>query len=294
MKGFTTHHTIIAQKNSKFDPKTCLWAAIQKALEKFKPQTKVRLVLRARMERILPTVDAQSIIEVTNFQSKTEITPESTNLDELWIEMVEQILENILVFQMNGPSCTFHSIVSLDIHSVRHKPLKGGSWVPTPKYLANKKALVNMKFRNVRTNALDNQCFKWCLARALNLVKNHPERITKQLEDQAETLNFDGTAFPVELKAIDKFEKQNPGIAVNVLGYEDEGKKKVIYPLRESEMEERKHEVNLLLLEDKHYVLIKWGRWIVKAFDETNVRPRWKKGFLLAMFEFLYKEGSVE
>ena len=83
-----------------------------------------------------------------NFQSKTEIILEATNLDELWIEMVEQILENISVFQMNGYGWTCHSIVSLDIHTEKYKPLRGGSWLPTPKFLANKKALVNMKFQS--------------------------------------------------------------------------------------------------------------------------------------------------
>jgi len=38
---------------------------------------------------------------------------------------------------------------------------------------------------------------------------------------------------------------------VNVLGYED----KKIFPLCISEMVEREHYVNLLLLEDKHFVL---------------------------------------
>ena len=212
LKGFTTHYTIKAPKNQKFDPKTFLSTVKQKALEKFKPQTKVRLALRARMERIPPTADAQYIIEVRNVQSKTEIILEATNLDELWIEMVEQILENISVFQMNGSGWTFHSIVSLNIHTEKYrpKPLRGSSWVPTPKFLANKKALVNMKFQSEKKNKVDNQCFKWSIVRALNLVKIHPERITKQLEEQAETLNFDGIAFPVSWKGIDKFEKQNP------------------------------------------------------------------------------------
>jgi len=253
LKGLTTHYTIKAPKNQTFDPKTFLSVVKQKALENFKPQTLVRLVLRARMERILPTAEAQPIIEVRNFQSKTEIILKATNLDELWIEMVEQILENISVFQMNGSGWTFHSIVSLDINTEKYKPLRGGSWVPTPKFLANKKALVNMKFQSEKKNKEDNQ---WSIVRALKLVKIHPERITKQLEEQAKTLNktlnFDGIAFPVSWKGIDKFEKQNPKILVNVLGYEE----KNIHPLRISEMTEREREVNLLLLENKHYVLI--------------------------------------
>jgi len=109
-----------------------------------------------------------------------------------------------------------------------------------------------MKFQSEKKNKADNQFFKWSIVRALNLVKIHPERITKQLEEQADTLNFDGIAFPVSWKGIDKFEKQNSKILVNVLGYEE----KNVHPLRISEMTERERKVNLLLLEGKHYVLI--------------------------------------
>jgi len=100
LKGFAEEHTIKVT-NQTFDPKTFLMVVKQKALEKFQSQTKVRLVLKARMEKISPTVGS-SIIEVRNFQSKTAIVLESTNLDELWTEIVEQMLENIAVFQMNG------------------------------------------------------------------------------------------------------------------------------------------------------------------------------------------------
>ena len=107
-----------------------------------------------------------------------------------------------------------------------------------------------MKFSN--ENKTDNQCFKWCIARALNPVKDHLERITGKLEEQAETLNFKNMSFPVKLRDINKFDIQNPNISVNVLGYDDdEDKKKLIYPLRISEMDKRLHEVNLLMLEDK-------------------------------------------
>ena len=88
--------------------------------------------------------------------------------------------------------------------------------------------------------------------KGLNPVKDHLERMTKQLEKQAETSNFDEISFPMKLKDIKKFERQNPQISVDVLGCED----KKIFPLRISEMAEREHDVNLLLLEDKHFVLI--------------------------------------
>ena len=134
------------------------------------------------------------------------------------------------VFQMNGSGWTFHSIVSLDIHTVRYKPLRGVTHVPLPKFLAVKEALNNMYFRSEKKNLEDNQCFKWCVARALNPVKKDSSRITKTLQEQAKELIFDEIEVPVSLKAITKFEKQNPEISINVLGYEDT-RKKTIFPL---------------------------------------------------------------
>ena len=66
-----------------------------------------------------------------NFQSKTMILA-STDLNELWTEMTKKILENIAGFQMNGSVWTFHSIVSLDIHTARYKPWRGGTYVKLP------------------------------------------------------------------------------------------------------------------------------------------------------------------
>jgi len=97
LKGFAEEHTIKAT-NQTFDPKAFLMVVKQKALEKFQSQTKVRLVLKARMEKVSPT-DGSSIVEVRNFQSKTAIVLESTNLDELWTEIVEQIWKTFQFFK---------------------------------------------------------------------------------------------------------------------------------------------------------------------------------------------------
>jgi len=54
------------------------------------------------MENAIPAAIDKTITEVGNFHSITEIVVESTNLDELWNEMCEQVLENLTVFQING------------------------------------------------------------------------------------------------------------------------------------------------------------------------------------------------
>ena len=101
----------------------------------------------------------------------------------------------------------------------------------------------------------DDQCFKWSVVRALNPVDVHPERITKELKDQSERLDWSGLKFPVKLDHIVIFEKFNPSISINVFGFED----RVVYPLRLSKSKSEQT-INLLLISDgekQHYCLIK-------------------------------------
>ena len=130
--------------------------------------------------------------------------------------MTEQVLEDLAKFQMNRSGWKFHSIVALDIHTVGYEPLNRSSWAPLLKFLARKKAIINM------TNT-DSHCFKWRIARALNSVERVSERITKILSKEAESLNFKGIEFPMNLKDVDKFERLNPEIKVNAFGYKAEG-----------------------------------------------------------------------
>jgi len=61
----------------------------------------------------------------------------------------------------------------------------------------------------------DDQCFKWCIARALNPIEKNSERIDKKLKLQAEELNWKGINFPVSWHDIDKFERCNVGLRLN-------------------------------------------------------------------------------
>ena len=65
----------------------------------------------------------------------------------------------------------------------------------------------------------DDECFKWCVTRALNPVSANAERITKILRKQSKELNWDGIKFPLDPLKIDCFEKQNKSLGVNVFGY---------------------------------------------------------------------------
>ena len=58
--------------------------------------------------------------------------------------------------------------------------------------------------------------------------ENHPERVDKDLREQSKKLNWDKIEFPVSLDQIKRFEKNNPDVSVNELGYKN--KNKLVYP----------------------------------------------------------------
>ena len=125
--------------------------------------------------------------------------------------------------------------------------MKGNSWIPLPEAISKKKAIINIKNEN-------DECFKWCVTRALNPVEKNAERITQKLGKQAEELNWKGIEFPMEVDKIDRFEKNNSNISVNVFYLNGS-----VQPLRISEVE-RERNIDLLLIEEdgkKHYYLIK-------------------------------------
>jgi len=113
----------------------------------------------------------------------------------------------------------------------------------------SKKAIINVKNE-------DNECFKWAVTRAVHPVDHSAELVSKILRKQAETLNWEGINFPMPLKDITKFEKQNPSISVNMFGYEGG-----VYPLRISEHPEGTIHVDLFLIANEegmqHYGWIK-------------------------------------
>ena len=211
-------------------------------------RTKVKLVLICNMEK--PSTLGETIIAPSNFSSEIEVNLDGTNENDLFVRMTERAIENMASQQQSeGSGWRLHSIIRLELHVVNYNPLRGEAWVALVKELANKNAIINPQNK-------DDKCFLWCVLRALNPAKDHPERIDKKLKEKENTLNMEGIEYPVSLKDIDKFEKQNPSIFITVFGYED----KSVYVLRNSENTNREHNVILLLIKEKgvnHYCLVK-------------------------------------
>ena len=110
-----------------------------------------------------------------------------------------------------------------------------------------RKGLINIKNKN-------NECFRWCHIRHLNLQKKNPQRITKVDRQFIGRLNYEGIGFPVSQKQYNKIEKQN-SIRINIFGYE-KGQPYLIHISKEK----FEHQMNLLLItkdKKRHYILIR-------------------------------------
>ena len=217
---------------------------------------KTKLYLNCKMSR--SDRDGLTLIKRFSFHSiGQKIITEATDPHEIYNEMRDEIEEEIQkVEQAEGSGWVFLEVENLTLHTDIWDPIKASSYIDLPKELKNKNAIINMKNE-------DNKCFLWCVLRALNPSKDkHPSRIDKDLKSKENTLNMEGIEYPVSLKDINRFEKQNPEISISVLGY---SKDERIYPLRISKFtkmkkeDERKHNIVLLLIkngDNSHYCLI--------------------------------------
>ena len=173
-------------------------------------------------ERTGTKSEAEEIFTEYHFNTKNNIVDASTNLTDFLSVSVERLIELIESLQGRGSGWIFDEVLHFDILTNVYKPLAGSSYIPLPKFLASKKAIINPK------NS-DQECFKWAVTEAAYPQKRDRDRITKTSKENAELFNWDGIKFPVKLSQISLFEKNNPGYVINVLGYsEDDG----IYPVR--------------------------------------------------------------
>ena len=181
------------------------------------------------------------------------IINEGTDINALYDEMRNQIDERVDLLQdTEGSGWEFEELDKIDILTVGYNPLRASKYIPLPKFIADKKAVINIQNK-------DDNCFMWCVARAISPTEHNAHRIDKKLKEAAKTLNMNGIRAPTPIEDIYKFENQNPDFSIVVLGLNEYNN---IITLKDSKYTiERKHFVLLLLIKDedknKHYTLVK-------------------------------------
>jgi len=81
------------------------------------------------------------------FHTEQEVNLEGNDLEKMYVKMKDTIIERMTNFMKLGSGWRFRSIVKLVVHTVKYTPLKVSSYIPLPKYLIAKNAIINFKKR---------------------------------------------------------------------------------------------------------------------------------------------------
>ncbi|XP_039299386.1 uncharacterized protein LOC120355131 [Nilaparvata lugens] len=201
---------------------------------------KFNLVLEATYFR--STLD-KNILEQEEFQNVAFKTPNYTifsiiNLPDIINQACITLLDEESKFEGNSSGWSLLIIDGLLIRISRHIPLRGSSYISLSPLLSARKAIIN-------PINMDQQCFKWAIL-AKHVQGSHPERVNDRYHQLEERYNFSGIGFPTTISQIDRFEKDNPGVSVNIYGVDE---KNVIFPRRVGNVMKADHFDLLLLCE---------------------------------------------
>jgi len=136
-------------------------------------------------------------------------------LNYMMNQFIDEVRGEIEAWSQRGSGWVVDEILEAIINVAQYQPLNGGSYMPLPDKLKNKKAIINIQNR-------DNQCLRWALRAALFPAPRGAQVSRPSSYPTNDGLNFTGIDFPTPVSQIDKLERQNPNLAINVFGWEKE------------------------------------------------------------------------
>ena len=136
-------------------------------------------------------------------------------LNHMMNQFVDDVRGEIEAWSQRGSGWVVDEILEAIINVAQYQPLNGGSYMPLPVKLKNKKAILNIQNR-------DNQCLRWSIRAALFSAPRgrNPQRPSSYPTNDG--FNFTGIDFPTPVSQIDKLERQNLNLAINVFGWDKE------------------------------------------------------------------------
>ena len=220
---------------------------IQKKLEEelkaLKGGLKFQLALKVGLVKVNP--DGSEEYTDPILRHKQEAVLQKSEIKAALQQAFPRVLETLEKWTQRGSGWAVVQVHSLWLGIARYQPLRGGSCIPLPAAVKNKKAVVNVKNR-------DDHCLRWALRSALFQVAKDPHRPTKY--PTADGLDFTDIEAATPISQIGKVERQN-NLAINEFGWD-----KGVIVHRLSKQPEEEARINLLLIEKAgkfHYTWIK-------------------------------------
>ena len=223
------------------EPQIC--KKLEEELEALGEGMKFQLALKVDLVKVNP--DGSEEYTDPILRHKQEAVLQKSEIKAALDEAFPRLLETLKKWTQRGSGWAVVQVHSLWLDIARYQPLRGGSYIPLPPALKNKKAVVNVK-------NMDDHCLRWALRSALFQAADHPDRPTKYTP--ADGLDFTDIDAPTPISQIDMVERQNY-LAINVFGWD---KGMIVHRLSKQSEEEAR--INLLLIEKAgkfHYTWIK-------------------------------------
>lgn len=194
--------------------------------------------------------DEHAVLEEKSFKTKMIVINYNDKFDEIFLNKQGKLCKEMEEFQERDSGWTLIKLLRLQMNISKFQPLKGSSFIPLPRRLAARKAIINIQ------NS-DEFCFKWAVVAAFSNIENncgHPSSYkvdisSTKINVNGKVLKFEGLSFPLKLKDITLFEKMNEHISINVFGYDD-AEDIIVGPYYKAE-QIKAHHLNLLFLQ-KH------------------------------------------
>ena len=164
-------------------------------------------------------------------------------------QFIDQVKGEIEAWSERGSGWIMDEILEAYINVGRYQPMRGGSYMQLPAKLKNKKAVLNIQNR-------DNECIRWAIRAALFPSPRGRNPIRPSSYPTEDGLNFAGIDFPTPVSQIGRLERQNPNLAINVFGWENN--RVIVHRISERGGEIPR--INLMLIkqgENAHYSYVK-------------------------------------
>ena len=107
----------------------------------------------------------------------------------------------------------FINNIYIKFHEIN--PPSASSYIPTPKKLANKNAIINLQNKGYKR-------FLYSTGISVyynEIDKKHPSRVSTNLLKCCEWLNIDNNSFPPTIRDIEQSEKNNPDVSIPIFEY---------------------------------------------------------------------------
>ncbi|XP_050427697.1 uncharacterized protein LOC126837790 [Adelges cooleyi] len=167
----------------------------------------VKYTLKLESTYKIPSTD---VLENRAFKSSARTLFQDTNIESAIDEDFAKIISEEAEMEGKGSGFSLEKIDGILLDVFKYTPLGGSAFIPLPETIENRKATIN-----VQNN--DNMCFKYSIM-AKDVTAPNPSRIT-HYQNVPSRHNFSGLTFPVPLSEVKHFEKNNPGVSINVYGF---------------------------------------------------------------------------